>query len=79
LSTEATMSGNDDDEIARFLAQKGATKLPPKPARELGETSPGWRRSAERKAERAQSDKAKQRQQRALRERAGFSDDKTKG
>ncbi|HEV2546933.1 MAG TPA: hypothetical protein VGU20_06325 [Stellaceae bacterium] len=67
------MSGSDEDEIAKYLAQKGATKLPPQPARELGETSPGWRRNAERKAERAQSDRAKKRQQRALRERAGFS------
>ena len=69
------MSGNDDDEIAKFLAQKGATKLPPKAARELGETSPGWRRNAERKAERAQSDRAKKRQQKTLQERAGFGDE----
>ena len=73
------MSGSDEDEIAKYLAQKGATKLPPKAAHELGEASPGWRRNAERKSERAQSDRAKKRQQRALRERAGFSDDKTKG
>ena len=40
-------------------------------ARELGESSPGWRRNAERKAERAQSEKAKK----TLRDRAGFSGD----
>ena len=68
------MSSNDDDEIARFLAQKGATKLPPRAARELGESSPGWRRNAERKAERAHSEKAKERQQKSLRVRAGLTD-----
>jgi len=67
------MSGSDEDEIAKWLQQKGATKLPPRAARELGESSPGWRRNAERKAERAQSEKAKNRQQRALCERAGFT------
>jgi hypothetical protein len=69
------MSGSEDDEIAKYLAQKGATKLPPRAARELGESSPGWRRNAERKAERAQSEKAKKRQQRALRQRAGLADE----
>ena len=64
---------SDDDEIAKYLAQKGATKLPPRAARELGETSPGWRRNAERRAERAQSEKLRKRQQRTLQERAGFS------
>jgi hypothetical protein len=38
-----------------------------------GEASPGWRRNAERRAERAQSDRLPKRQQRALQERAGFS------
>ena len=73
------MSGTDDDEIAKYLAQKGATKLPPKAAAVLGESTPGWRRNAERKAERSQSDRAGKRQQRVLRERGGFSDEKTKG
>jgi hypothetical protein len=41
------MSGSDDDEIAKYLAQKGVARLPPRAARELGETSPGWRRNAE--------------------------------
>jgi hypothetical protein len=68
------MAGNDEDEIKKFLAQKGATKLPPRAARELGESSPGWRRSAERKAERAHNDKAKERQQKVLRARAGLID-----
>jgi hypothetical protein len=67
------MSGSDDDEIAKYLARKGATKLPPRAARELGETSPSWRRNAERKAERSQSDRLRKRQQRALQERAGFA------
>jgi hypothetical protein len=66
------MSGRDDDEIAKYLAQKGATKCPPRAARELGESSPGWRRNAERKAERAQSERLRNRQQKALRDRAGF-------
>jgi hypothetical protein len=68
------MSGGEEDEIAKYLAQKGATKLPPRAARELGESSPGWRRNAERKAERAQSEKAKKRQQKVLRARAGLTD-----
>jgi hypothetical protein len=74
LCTGATMSGSDDDEIAKYLAQKGATKCPPRAARELGETSPGWRRNVERKAEHAQGGKTHKRQQRALRERGGFGD-----
>jgi hypothetical protein len=37
------MSG-DDDEIARFIAQRGVTKCPTRAAAVLGETSPGWRR-----------------------------------
>jgi hypothetical protein len=73
------MSGSDEEEIAKWLAQKGATKCPPKAARELGETSPGWRREIERKAERSQSERASRRQQRALRQRGRFSDEKTKG
>jgi hypothetical protein len=67
------MSGNDEDEIRQWLEQKGATKCPPRPARELGESSPGWRRNAERKAERTQTDRARKRLQRALRARAGFT------
>jgi hypothetical protein len=65
------MSG-DEDEIAKWLQKKGTTKCPPRAARELGETSPGWRR-AERRAERAQSDRLRKRQQQALQVRAGFS------
>jgi hypothetical protein len=73
---------SDEEEIAKWLAQKGATVCPPKAARELGETSPGWRREAERKAERSQGERLRRRQQKALRERAGFSGegaDKTQG
>jgi hypothetical protein len=69
-----TMTGNDDDEIAKWLKQKGATQCPPRAAHELGETSPGWRRNVERKAERAQSENVRKRQQKALRERAGLTD-----
>ena len=72
---------SDEDEIAKYLAQKGATKLPPKPAAVLGESTPGWRRNAERRAEH-QSDKGRTRHQKALRTRAGFTgegDEKTKG
>ena len=36
-------------------------------------TSPGWRRNVERKAERAQSENARKRQQKALRERADLT------
>jgi hypothetical protein len=36
LCTGATMSGSDEAEIAKWLAHKGATKRPPKAARELG-------------------------------------------
>jgi hypothetical protein len=42
------MAGSEEDEIKKFLAEKGPTKLPPRAARELGETPPGWRRNAER-------------------------------
>jgi hypothetical protein len=71
----ARMSTDDDDEIAKYLARQGATKCPPKAARELGEVSSGWRRERERRAERAQSERAQKRQQKALRERAGFTGD----
>ena len=58
------MTGNDDDEIAKWLKQKGATQCPPRAAHELGETSPGWRRNVERKAERAQSENVRKRSKR---------------
>jgi hypothetical protein len=44
----------------------------------LGETSPGWRREQERKAERAQDRKAHKRHQRALGQRGGFVDESAK-
>jgi hypothetical protein len=68
------MSGNDEDEIRQWLEQKGATKCPPRAAAILGESTPGWRRNAERKAEHAEGGRAHKRQQRALRARAGFTD-----
>jgi hypothetical protein len=74
LRMGAMMTGNDDDEIAKWLKQKGATQCPPRAAHELGETSPGWRRNVERKSERAQSENVRKRQQKALRERAGLTD-----
>lgn len=73
------MSGSDEAEIAKWLAHKGATKCPPKAARELGETVARLAPQVERKAERSQSERASKRQQRALRQRDGFSDEKTKG
>ena len=68
------MSRSDDDEIAKSLREKGATRCPPKAARELGETSRGWRREAE--ADRSQSERAQKRQQKRLRERGGFTGEK---
>lgn len=71
------MSGSVEDEIKKFFANRGATKCPPRAAAVLGESTPGWRRHAERKAERG--GKAGKRQQRALRERAGLGHEKTEG
>jgi hypothetical protein len=59
------MSGSDEDEIRKWLEKKGATKCPPRAAAVLGEASPGWRRERERKAEHAQSDRARKRANKA--------------
>jgi len=42
---------SDDDEIKKFLTERGATICPPRPAAVLGETTPGWRRKVERRTE----------------------------
>ena len=41
----------DDDAVKAYLAKHGATICPPRAAAVLGETTPGWRRNAERRAE----------------------------
>jgi hypothetical protein len=41
----------DDEAIKAYLAKHGATICPPRAAAVLGETTPGWRRNAERRAE----------------------------
>ena len=43
---------SDEAEIRKFLADRGVTKCPPAAAGVLGESTPGWRRNAERQAER---------------------------
>jgi hypothetical protein len=58
----------DAEQIERFLAERGATKCPPKAAAVLGESTPGWRRKAEYKAEKI-GGKAFKKHQRALRRR----------
>jgi hypothetical protein len=45
----------DDDAIKAYLAKHGATICPPHAAAVLGETSPGWRRNAERRVEMTRS------------------------
>jgi len=47
-----------EDEIRKFIAERGVSKCPPKTARELGEASPGWRREVEPKAERTDKGRA---------------------
>jgi len=42
---------SDDDEIKTFIAQRGITICPSQPAAVLGETTPGWRRKVEGRAE----------------------------
>lgn len=42
---------DDHDEIERHLAEHGVTQLPAAAAMCLGETTPGWRRDAERRAD----------------------------
>jgi hypothetical protein len=41
----------DDEAIKAYLAKHGVTICPPRAAAELGETTPGWRRNAERRVE----------------------------
>jgi hypothetical protein len=41
----------DEDEIKKFIAERGVTVCPPRAAAVLGETTPGWRRNAEKRAE----------------------------
>lgn len=41
----------DNDAIRAYLAKHGATICPPRAAAMLGETTPGWRRNVERRAE----------------------------
>lgn len=54
---------NDDDQVAEFLRTKGATILPPREAAAMGETTPGWRRNAERREERKQKRKLEKSEQ----------------
>ena len=42
---------DDEADIRKFIAERGVTKCPPAPAAVLGESTPGWRRNAERRAE----------------------------
>jgi len=63
---------DDESEITKFIAERGVTKCPPAAAAVLGESTPGWRRSVERQAERRKGKSAKRagkRLQAALAER----------
>ena len=42
---------DDEAEIRKFITERGVTKCPPAAAAVLGESTPGWRRNAERRAE----------------------------
>ena len=67
---------DDEAEIQKFIAERGVTKCPPSPAAVLGESSPGWRRSVERQAERRKgksASRAQKRLQTALAERISAS------
>jgi hypothetical protein len=50
---------DEEDEIRKFIAERGVTKCPPAPAAILGESTPGWRRSVERQVERRKGKSAK--------------------
>jgi hypothetical protein len=63
---------DDEAEIRKFIAERGVTKCPPAAAAVLGESTPGWRRSVERRTERRKGESAKKagkRLQSALAER----------
>jgi hypothetical protein len=45
----------ETDAIEAFVAAQKATKVPPAPARILGESSPGWRRKVEIKSTRTRN------------------------
>lgn len=63
----------DAKAIAEYLATHGVKKLKAMPARELGESTPGWRREAERKAEGISNNKRYARHQQRLKRRlAGY-------
>jgi hypothetical protein len=56
----------DEDEIKKFIAERGVTVCPPQPAAILGETTPGWRRNAERRTEKSHQSKRRDRLQNEL-------------
>jgi hypothetical protein len=41
----------DDDEIKKFIKERGITICPPQPASVSAKTTPGWRRNSERPVE----------------------------
>src|ERR1044071_1735116 len=55
---------NNEAEISKFIAERRVTKCPPAAAAVLGESSPGWRRNAERQAERRKGKSASKVQKR---------------
>ena len=63
---------SDTDEIEKFIKEHGITKCPSRPAAVLGESTPGWRRDRERRAECANSDKRRSSHQKQLRAVAGY-------
>jgi hypothetical protein len=50
---------DEEEEIRKFIAERGVTKCPPAAAAVLGESTPGWRRSVERQVERRKGKTAK--------------------
>lgn len=57
---------SDDEEIKKFIEERGVTVCPPQPASVLGETTPGWRRNAERRTEKSHQSKRRDRLQKEL-------------
>ena len=68
------MGGPNDDEIQEFLRAHGVTRCPPRVAATLGQTTAGWRRKMEVRAEQRGS-KAQQRHQKLLAARGVSTND----
>ena len=57
---------SDDEEIKKFIKERGVTVCPPQAESVLGETTPGWRRNAERRTEKSHQSKRRDRLQKEL-------------